>query len=72
MTATTASAAPATPALDRFLDWAAERRTAASVAGALIAGLSVWALLQPLPAHAGGCAAPTIASVDQISPAALV
>ena len=58
--------------LDRFLDRAAERRTASSLAGALIAGLSVWAMLQPLPANAGGCVAPMIASVADISPATLV
>ena len=66
----TADTMPA-PTLDRFLDWAAERRTASSLAGALIAGLSVWSVLQPVPASAS-CAAPMIASVAAIDPAVLV
>ena len=61
-----------TPTLDRFLDWAAERRTATSLAGALIAGFSVWGAIQPLPATAGGCVAPMIASAAEIAPAQLV
>ena len=68
----TAIATPAAPTLDRFLDWAAERRTASSLAGALIAGVSVWGMLQPMPATAGGCVAPMIADVGDISPALLV
>lgn len=66
----TAIAAP-TPTLDRFLDWAAQRRTASSLAGALVAGLSVWGMLQPVPASAG-CAAPTIAGIEAIDPSVLV
>ena len=69
----TTIAAPDTAAtLDRLLDRAAERRTASSLVGALVAGLSVWGALQPLPATAGGCVAPAIASVAEISPATLV
>ena len=67
----TAIAAPA-PALDRLLDWAAERRNVSSAVAALVVGVSVWGALQPLPATAGGCAAPMIASVADISPASLV
>ena len=60
------------PTIDRFLDWAALRPNTSSLVAALVVGFTLWGALQPLPATAGGCAAPVIASVADISPATLV
>ena len=59
------------PLADRFLDWAARRPNASAFAGAALVGFSLWTAMHPAPAFAG-CAAPTIASVEAISPAVLV
>ena len=59
-------------AADRFLDWAARHELAVSFAGAVFAGLSVFAILQPMPAMSSGCVAPVIASVEMIAPTSLV
>ena len=59
------------PVADRLLDWAARRPDLSSAAAAVVVGLSVWTVLQPVPAIAS-CTAPVVASVEAISPAALV